>query len=302
MPLVLVVDDSPVDRRLAGGVIAKDPTYRVSYAASGAEALWTIEQELPDIVVTDIQMPDLNGLELVEAIRARNALLPVVLMTAQGSEELAMTALRRGASGYVPKSRLAFDLLATLADVLTVVKAGEHHERLMDCLSQCSFELESDPALLPPLVEFLRGSMTRLAIADETGRLQVALALEAALVNSLYHGSLELTSDQLRDPSMDIASRRMQAPFCDRKIRVQANLSAEEVRFTIEDEGPGFNVAAASAATEAEVAEQIRGLVLMRTFMDDVNFNERGNSVTLIKRRDAASGPANHASQPSSGN
>ena len=108
--VVLVVDDSPVDRRLAGGILEKSH-YQAAYAGNGVEALAALEHQLPSVVLTDLQMPEMDGLELVEAIRNKYPLVPVILMTAHGSETIAIQALQRGAASYVPKKDLATDLL-----------------------------------------------------------------------------------------------------------------------------------------------------------------------------------------------
>ena len=66
-----------------------------------------VEQESPDLILTDLIMPDMDGLELVQQVRGRFPSIPMVLMTAFGSEEAAMRALRAGAANYIPKKDLA---------------------------------------------------------------------------------------------------------------------------------------------------------------------------------------------------
>src|ERR1700730_9966939 len=103
MATLLVVDDSAMDRRLVGGILDKNPEWTVLYAVNGKEALAEIENNIPDLVLTDMQMPEMNGLQLVTTVKEEYPLIPVVLMTAQGSEEIAVQALRAGAASYVPK-------------------------------------------------------------------------------------------------------------------------------------------------------------------------------------------------------
>src|SRR5262245_42134375 len=119
---VLVVDDAPVERRKAGGLVEESLGWRVAYAENGVQALEAIKQEAPDIVLTDLQMPEMGGLELVKAIRGHFPTLPVVLMTAHGSEEVAIQALRQGAASYVPKRGLSRDLAQTLEQVLAAAR------------------------------------------------------------------------------------------------------------------------------------------------------------------------------------
>src|SRR5690349_19866852 len=118
MPHILVVDDSRVERQIARGLLEKEPGWTVSTAEDGIEALEQIEEQLPDLVLTDMQMPNMDGLKLVECIRNEYPLIPVVLMTAAGSEAIADTALQRGAASYVSKSDFAVDLVGTLKRVL----------------------------------------------------------------------------------------------------------------------------------------------------------------------------------------
>jgi CheY-like chemotaxis protein len=117
---VLVVDDSPFDRRLAGRIIESSVGLTPLYAGNGREALELLERESPAAVLTDMQMPEIDGLELVNEVRSRYPGVPVVLMTAHGSEEIAILALQAGAASYVPKRALSSDLIRTLKQVLDV--------------------------------------------------------------------------------------------------------------------------------------------------------------------------------------
>ena len=98
MPTVLVVDDAAVDRKLAGGLLERSPNLQVSYAENGNDALSQIKHQAPDLVLTDLQMPDIDGLQLVTSIGQDHPNIPVVLMTAHGSEVVAAQALANGAA------------------------------------------------------------------------------------------------------------------------------------------------------------------------------------------------------------
>src|SRR6202171_2127780 len=129
MPSVLVVDDSPIDRRLAMALLEKHDDLTVDCATHGVEALARVADGLTDIVVTDLQMPGMDGLELVRTLRCRHPLMPVVLMTAHGNEEIAVQALEQGAASYVSKTRLAENLADTVQHVLAMAQANRRHER-----------------------------------------------------------------------------------------------------------------------------------------------------------------------------
>jgi CheY-like chemotaxis protein/anti-sigma regulatory factor (Ser/Thr protein kinase) len=295
MTLLLVVDDSAMDRRRVGGILEKNAAWNIVYAADGKEAMSAIEAHIPDLVLTDMQMPEMNGLELVTAVKEEYPLIPVVLMTAQGSEEIAVQALKHGAASYVPKRRLAQDLREIVERVLQAADVDRSESRLMHRVTrlETTFALETDSSLVPSVVNYIQQMMTRMRFCDDTDCLRIGVALEEALLNAYYHGNLEISSE-LRESDHSAyyhlsRERCQESPYRERKIHVNSLLSAEECRFVIRDEGSGFDPSSLPDATDPANLERPcgRGLLLMRTFMDEVRYNAIGNEVTLVKRRPA---------------
>jgi len=304
MTKILVVDDLAVDRQFVGKLLERDSEFQIEYAADGAEALRRMEASPPDLVVTDLMMPEVDGLQLVEQARADYPLVPVILITSKGSEEIAGQALRRGAASYVPKRELPGDLLGTVRRVLGVSARQRDLSRLMECLARndCEFVLQNDSALFPPLVSYLQDGLGHLGLCGDADRTRVGVALEEALSNALYHGNLEVGSE-LREEDGGayhemVRERMHQPPYSQRRIRVQAALSPEKAVFVIRDDGRGFDPSALPDPTDPENLEKAsgRGILLMRTFMDRVEFNDAGNAVTLVKegrREPGAPSPGN---------
>lgn len=294
MATVLIVDDSAVDRRLAQGVLEKNADLAFIYAVDGADALGQIKISPPDLVLTDLQMPVMSGLELVRQVREKYPLIPVILMTAQGSEEIAVQALASGASSYVPKSRLARELAKTVENVMATSRAQRHHARMMECVTrnQWTFVLDNDPSLIPAIVDHVQQQITRLRLCDETGRIRIAIALEESLLNALYHGNLEVNSELREEDARRYYTladeRRREEPYRSRTIHFEANLNTQEMTFVVRDAGPGFNPHTVPDPTDPANLERAsgRGLMLIRAFMDDVYHNERGNEIVMTKRRE----------------
>jgi CheY-like chemotaxis protein len=293
MPTILVVDDSAGDRRLVAEHLKAEPRLELQYAHDGEIALEKMALAEPDLVVTDLMMPGMDGLELVAAVRDRHPGVPVILMTGQGDEDIAARALQTGATSYVPKRMLAKELLPTVQRVLSVSVPERRHVRLMGCMthSDRSFVLENDSTLFGPLVTHLQEDLLHMGLCDEADRTRVGVALEEALANALCHGNLALAPClRERDEAayqQQREERRRQPPYCERRIHVDARLSREAAEFVIRDEGEGFDPTALPDPTDPANLERVcgRGLLLMRTFMDEVEFNEKGNEVRLVKRR-----------------
>jgi CheY-like chemotaxis protein/anti-sigma regulatory factor (Ser/Thr protein kinase) len=294
-PLALVVDDAPNLRRQACSIIEKELGWRTREAASGSDAMAALGVEAPSIVLTDLHMPDCDGLDLVEQIRARHPSVPVVLITSGGSEKLAIRALQRGAASYVPKRQFAAELADSLERVVAAAKATQNRARLLSFLSRVElhFDFENDPALIPVLVMQVQEHLAPFRFCDQNGVIRIGVALEEALLNGMYHGNLEVDSQLRQEDERQfhalIDERRRQKPYSDRRLHVQARLTAKQAEFSVADEGPGFDPSQLPDPTDPANLDTVggRGLLLIRTFMDEVEFNEKGNCITLRKFRES---------------
>jgi CheY-like chemotaxis protein len=290
---VLIVDDNTMDRRLAAGFVEK-VGMATKQAIHGKDALEQIRRDPPDIVLTDMLMPEMDGLELVRHIKAEHSTIPVILMTAHGSEEIAVKALKIGAASYVPKQNLARDLTLTIRDILAVATVKRDEQKALACLSESNLLFVLGVAqggTHESIVGYLQNQLRAWRLCDEADLIRIGTALHEAFINAIEHGNLELASD-LRD-SPDGAyqilgeQRRRQSPYRDRQVYVTAHLTREAAKIIIRDEGPGFDPRRLPDPTKPENIGKIsgRGLLLIRTFMDEVTFNETGNQITLIKRK-----------------
>ena len=199
MPTILLVDDSATDRRMIGGVLERNG-FAVRYAENGAGALKQLKGHQPEAVLTDMQMPEMDGLELVKSIRVQYPEVPVILMTGHGSETLAAQALQHGAASYVPKSQFNKVLVDSVKHVLELARGDANYRRLIDYtkLTDFQFELPNDPEMIEPLVSLVQQMIAGMQVCDAAGRLQAGVALEQAVLNAMQHGNLELTSDQIK--------------------------------------------------------------------------------------------------------
>jgi len=294
MPSVLVVDDSPMDRHLAVGLLRKSPDLTVFEAVDGKDALAKLELHLPDVVVTDMMMPNMNGLELVSEVKEQYPLIPIILMTSLGSEEIAVQALQKGAASYVPKRTLATELLEIVDRVVAAANEVRGRSRLMNRLVrfEYSFTLENQLDLVCAISSFLREEALRLRICSRAECLRLGVAIEEALLNAYYHGNLEISS-KLREEDHrlyhETAERRSrESPYRERNIYVSVKIGPTQAMYSIRDEGQGFDPSTLPDPTDPANLDRPcgRGMLLMRTFMDNVIYNDKGNEVTLFKERD----------------
>src|SRR5262249_5778687 len=97
---VLLVDDSPIDRRLGARLLENTGQWHILVAEDGRQALNQLATDCVDVIITDLYMPNMDGLALLSAVTLAQLDTPVVLMTSRGSEEIAIEALTNGAASY----------------------------------------------------------------------------------------------------------------------------------------------------------------------------------------------------------
>ncbi|HEY8120285.1 MAG TPA: response regulator [Myxococcota bacterium] len=126
MQRVLVVEDSQTMREWLAAVLEDcSRPLKVDLAASGFEALRLLPRHHYDLIVTDINMPDINGLELISFVRgdARHAGTPLVIVSTEGSDEDRRRGLALGANAYLLKPFAAPELVRVVEDLLPDEKA-----------------------------------------------------------------------------------------------------------------------------------------------------------------------------------
>jgi signal transduction histidine kinase/CheY-like chemotaxis protein len=139
--LVLVVEDSPEITSFLVGTVLPGCGYRSLTAATSAQAWYIISQQHPNLILLDVELPDTDGLDLVQQLRLKNIKTPVIVMTAHGSEETAVRAFRLGVKDYLIKPFTAEQVSNAIEDALYLSRLEEEKEQLTLQLQQRLKEL-----------------------------------------------------------------------------------------------------------------------------------------------------------------
>lgn len=174
---ILVVDDHPVVRQGVAGLVDGQPDMSiVGQASNGREAIQQFRACHPDVVLMDLQMPEMNGLDALIAIRDEAPEARIIMLTTYAGDVQVLRAIKAGARGYLLKSALHRELLETIRAV---------HAGKKSLSTEASFELAehaTDDALTPAEVRVLRliaaGDANkeiaeRLSVSEETVKGQV---------------------------------------------------------------------------------------------------------------------------------
>lgn len=127
---ILLIDDDEVDRMLVRRALRKsDFESRLLIAEDGQTGLSLLDREQVDVIILDYRLPDFTGLELLEKIRSREILAPVIVVTSHGDETIAAEAFKSGASDYLSKDMLTGAVLDKSIRSLIKIKIGEEQRQ-----------------------------------------------------------------------------------------------------------------------------------------------------------------------------
>jgi DNA-binding NarL/FixJ family response regulator len=304
MPTLLVADEDAGLRERVRSLLGAEPDLRLSHASDCQAAMVAAEQGGIDAVLASAELLDGPCGNLLSRLRGRTPIVPVIVMTGAGQARQTMEALRRGAAAYVSKENLDRELREVVDEVLTSARIERRHRHIMACLQETRshFVLDNDLELIPPLVEHIDKDLAEIGLFDATVRMRIGVAIQEALVNAMVHGNLEIASEvRYESPSRHIAmaeQRRDQPPYRGRKVHILTHETQASATYIVRDSGPGFDPTRVPDCTDPANLDRPcgRGLLLIRSFMDEVRFNEKGNEVTMVVRRkpagEAASGAA----------
>ena len=180
-PRILIVDDER-ELRVAFRRMLERENYEVELAESGQQALDLLQKNSYDLLLTDISMPAVDGLELLTALRDRNDQTPAVVISGVGTVEHALRAVRLGALDFVEKPLQAERLLLTVRNALRYAALADMHDRMQADIIDREL-IGSGPAMsrLKSLIKRIAPSNGRVLITGEngSGKELVAAAIHA---------------------------------------------------------------------------------------------------------------------------
>ena len=223
---VLVIDDSREMRDLMVNYILRPNGYATLMAENGLAGLTLARQATPDLIIADMKMPELTGLELAQMVLREGLGIPVILVTAEGSEELAKLALRSGVADYIIKPFSEDELLGAVRRTLSAVQSRRETVRMQAELAAAHQTVVKRLKELETLTNIGR-EVTAVLDLDQV----LAKVVEAAVnLTGAEEGSLLLQDDNVNELTMR-ASKNFEDSFVRTfRLRSQDSLAGYVVR------------------------------------------------------------------------
>ncbi len=274
---ILIVDDDPDVHHLLTAALRENGRYFES-AFDGLQGLEKFQRSAWDLVITDIKMKGIDGLELLRRVRGIRPQTPVVVMTGDTTAEKIVPAIRGNAFSWFRKPFVTH----AVRDVVDSALAADHIENEIEVVSATTRWLElrvrANLETATRALHFVRQMETGLR---ETDQEKVALAFREILFNAVEHGSRG-------DP--------------DAWVTVTYMRTNRAIVFRVSDPGPGFSFDGLDHAAKADSAASLAehaikretmgmrpggyGILLTRSLIDELIYNEKGNEALLIRYLD----------------
>jgi CheY-like chemotaxis protein len=261
---ILIVDNNDELRAMLEQVL-KELGHEVWATGDREEALAREDLDEFDLIISDLTEDEHSGVQLLSELKRKRLMVPVVVSSEEGQQPGIVKAFKMGAANFLRspynKDELRNIVEKTLAYKLRFV---DDLKILPHVREKIDFELPSDVSLMDGVLQYLIERVSQLGLIKPE-RSNLFVALDEAFVNAVKHGNHN-------DP------RKL--------VRITAELSSKEARFTVEDEGEGFNVQEIPDPRDPANLFKTsgRGVLLIYNIMDEVKYNERGNRLTMVKR------------------
>jgi len=290
-PRIMCVDDEDAIRNLLVRFLQGLPV-QVLEARDGQEALELFREEHPEIVLTDVRMPRMDGLQLTHQILAHQRQTYVVIITGHGTEQTAIEALQAGAVNYLKKPFSLKELRSVLDKLLARVFQQKAERLPAEMIEQSYLQIRipSNFDLLPGVLRTAHRLLD--SHFDDDHWHQIRLGIDEMVTNAIEHGNLGITCEEKQQGIEAesllqlIQSRSTDPRYSNRKITIEWMLDPQGFTCTITDEGDGFDWRSLPDPRDPTnlLKNHGRGILLTQLNFDQVSYNEKGNQVRLYKR------------------
>ena len=290
-PRVLIVDDQDILRNLLVKFMVK-AGFEPIEAPNGKKAIELYNMTRPAVILSDIMMPEMDGLTLLHEIKKIDRDAVVILMTGYGNEDILLESLRGGAVNFFKKP---FDF----TEVIEVVRSVVRHREEIDTTPFYSphlmretkrFEITAADTLVQPIINQIALQAADLVPLSEIINLKIGM--EEMIKNAAEHGNLGITFEE-KNKAIETGSfgellraKLEEGGNAQKEIVVESRLDAEGLEVRICDQGAGFDWRALpELSAETLLKYNGRGIFLTKIYFDEVSYNDAGNEVILTKRR-----------------
>jgi YesN/AraC family two-component response regulator len=294
---ILIVDDEQIIRNVLKRKLEQNTAYTVYTADDGEPGLEIFRQQPIDLVISDLLMVRMNGIELLRNLKQIDHRVPVIIITGYGTLDDAIEAIKLGAEDFIKKPFDISEVIATIEKTFKKQEEEEDQRAIIKhiALETVQMEIPTDFDYLNRVINFIFSHLKARWLVGAEDLHDVKVCLYEGLYNALEHGSLGINEEE-KSTLLEhgqasyrefLMQRMQQEPYKSKIINVQLDITGDDMRVKIVDDGPGFDFKNRMGHMNSEelFRSSGRGLLLISSLMDEVEFNDTGNEITMRKLR-----------------
>jgi len=285
---ILIIDDEEAIREILN-ITLTDRGHETLLAANGAKGIEIFKQEKPDITITDIRMPGIDGIEVLKKIKAIQNDAHVMIITAYGNEDIAVSALRQGAVDYIKKPFNPYELEEAVKKIIAI----QEIKKLQEISANYVVE-EVKKIIMPSHIHLIPGIIKQLVLNVKNKYkhfFNLEFGLYEIILNAIEHGNFNINQKQkelaiAKGYYRDLLKEKMVNPeYSNKKVFIKYSLDPDRLKYVIRDEGEGFQWQKIPPVSSPMVFSKKvgKGIIIAKFSFDEVKFNLKGNEATLIK-------------------
>lgn len=289
---ILVVDDERDLAEMIKSAVEMQYNSTVLLAYNGHEGLSILEADPPDLVISDITMPDMDGLDMIRGLRKKRKDMPVIIITAYDHIENTVAAIRLGAMDFIRKPFKIEELYFSLDRILKMRHGPIDRAADLKQAGRLLWNYRTNNCDVSELASYLSMLITQAGLCSSHDFNSFYVVIYEAITNAREHGNLEMPS-HFKDEDIHhyyamMNERLNDETFAKRKINIELQYNDHEIMLKIRDEGNGFDHSvfdADSFYTNDHILKHYgKGLIIIKSYMDKVCFNDKGNEILLVKK------------------
>lgn len=294
---ILIVDDEQIIRNVLKRKLEQTTSFSVFTAEDGVPALELFKHEKIDLVISDLLMSEMNGIELLRQLKAIDPLVPVIIITGYGTLDDAIEAIHLGAEDFIKKPFDISDVIETIEKTFRKMAEEADQREIIKYINSedIRIEIPNDFEYVNIVINYIFSHLRARWLVSDEDLHDVKVCLYEALSNAFEHGNLGISGtdklkmlEQSQQTWKDFLVRRLDDPAVNgRRIYVTLVITGDVMQVAIQDQGEGFDHAKRTGEVDPEelFRSSGRGLLLIQSLMDDVSFNSKGNEIRMTKKR-----------------